>query len=418
MPPELVTTSQRRDLLSSSMAISWRTTMKKCTLALAIALAGIAAVPATHASELKPITSLPIGGYGSAFNAATGILYTTDRSYIHAYDVANHELLSDIDTGDSGIGTVSVNPIANKIYTSNMSGSVVIDGDTHEVSVFVPWAPNSGLTVLADRRHNTMYALYTTYEFPFGDSTTHLKSFEADTLIPVASISFEDEGGAAFAVNEETHQVYLQRHGGQRIRVLDGTSLAQVAIIDDVFPRGPGSIEILPFNPVANRLYVFHRNADGVTIADTEALEVVGFADVPNCRDLVVDKRRHRAFVTTMDGPELYFINAYDELNGSITLSRTGQVTGIPAVNSRTGSVYVPAWDDGYAGIAVIRRQRLIQRVDLDTLINAIHIPRLSRRVYAAGQPIASWELLVRWPGHPSISSNDSKAGVPDIAQD
>jgi hypothetical protein len=386
-------------------------TMITRRLAIAIVLLTFLLHPSVNARELRPTTEIPIGGYSSAINHTTNILYTAIGLSINSYDLEKHEVLPPIPIEGGYHWTLTINEISNTIFFSDEEGTWMIDGDTQALSYFTDYGvENSQLLTQVNRRANTMYALYVYYGHHGEEPELHLEAYEADTLAFITSTYWYNTNAAAFGIDERDNKIYMHMRGDSKIRVLDGTTLELLGTFAHGILDGPPYLQFLPFDPVARRLYAYSRFRDGVAVIDVDEQEIISTIDITTVRDVVVDKYRRRAFVTSLDDAQLYYVNRHGELDGSVTVSKIGSITGIPAVHWRTGSVYVPCWDDGYQGLAVIRRRQVAQTVHLDTLINKMIASGWSRRVYAVGQPTTSWKLLLMWFGHSSIGDMDSIA--------
>jgi DNA-binding beta-propeller fold protein YncE len=397
------------------------TMIKKC-LAIATALLALLLYPNANARELRPTTEIPIGGHGGAINHTTNTLYASSGIHIRAYDLTNHVVLPSIDTEGSGITNLSINEVSNTIFFSDEEGTWMIDGEAHELEYSsVAGYSWSFILTQVNRRANVMYALYLSQSnHPSIPDALYLEAYEADTLALITYRYWDtyNRTGASFAIDEANHQVFMHLQGGTKIIVLDGATLGTVGSFADGIVSGPNLPQYLPFDPNARRLYAYADGEDGVSVIDVDGQAIIGNIDVTSIRDVVVDRYRRRAYFTSFGDPQLYRIGFHGNLAGSTTVSKIGSITGVPAVNWRTGSVYVPCWDEGYQGLAVIRRGQVIQRVHLDTLINTMFTSRRWRRVHALGQPNTSWELLLRWFGHSSIGDMESNAAVDEMARD
>lgn len=393
--------------------------MNNRRLVIATALLALPIYTKANAWELRPRTEIPIGGYTSAINRTTNRLYTAAGLEIRAYDLTNHEILPPISTHGGSHGTLTINEISNTIFFSDEEGTWMIDGETHELSWFTHNGSSfSFLRTQVDRRANTMYALYTAEDISGDHVRLYIEAYEADTLGFIASRFWWDKTGASFAVDERTNQILVHLAGESRITIVDGTTLDTLDTFADGILRGPEVVQFLPFDPAARRLYAYSRldDDDGVAVIDVDAQAVISTVDITSVREVVVDKYRRCAYVTCLDDPQLYRIDRDGELAGSVLLSKEGATTGVPAVHWLTGSVYVGILDEDYRGIAVVHRGRVIQTVNLDTLINHVYAPDGSRRVYAVGQPTTSWELLLTWFAHPGIGSTEFETAVEEIA--
>lgn len=267
------------------------------------------------------IATLPAGVTPDAVqvNSLTNRIYVANQTGLLVIDGETNAMTTL--GGISGIRTLGVNPVTNKVYLARYpNGITVIDGDTNTTAT-VPDAeyPNAIASNPVTNRTYVANAFANTVSVIDGSTNTTL------AVVPVGSYP------SMIAVNPATDKIYVANSDSSYLTVIDGgTNLTTNVAVNGK----PGAVAV---NPVTNKIYTANRTTGYVTVIDG-ATNTPTTIFTPSAYAVAVNPITNRIYVSNNANDTVTVINGVTHQVQTVPVGRNPQ--GI-AVNVQTNKIYV-----------------------------------------------------------------------------
>ena len=225
-----------------------------------IVLAGFAPGPGAQAQAILEVINLGVNGGGVGVNSTTHRAYVAVSGQINVYNTETHALVTTIALPQNYVACddVAVNPNTNRIYAVGFR-TYVIDGNTNTV---LQNFDVRGHDVAVNPTTNRIYvALWGYSPLPDPNFVRVLDGATNTWLsdIVLGSGAIMDE--VHLAVNPTTDRVYITFGGDDDLRVLNGTTHAEITRVH------LADIGYVAVDPSTNRIYV-ESGSTGVVVLD------------------------------------------------------------------------------------------------------------------------------------------------------
>ena len=236
---------------------------------------------------------------------------------------------------DSNEHGIAINPVTNKIYIADLSGTLtVVDGLTNASTTAtgtgveywqVAVNPVTNLVYVADRGANNIDV--------FAGATA------TNTAQRVASIPTGLSGNLfAIAVNPVTNLIYACDDGTANVLVIDGTSNHIVATIPTGFPTT--AVAVNPATGIAYALSNIGTGNPGTVYVINGTSLVTSITVGNNPAALAINTALNRVYVANTDAHNVSVIDSTNAVVLTMSDNAASSPSGI-AVNSITNQVYV-----------------------------------------------------------------------------
>ena len=235
---------------------------------LLIAVVGMSISPTVGAQIVLDVIDLGDNGGGVAVNPNTHRVYVAVKGQINVYDAESHAPLTAIPLPQNYTACydVAVNTATNRIYAVGFR-TYVIDGNTHTV---LHHFAKVGKEIAVNPTTNRIY-IASLVTYPYTDPhVVHVLDGASNTWLP--DINLGSTGSSDYvhlAVNPTANRVYVAFTGDDDLRVLDGTTHAEVTRLH------LADIGHVAVNPDTNRIYV-RTSYEGAVVLDGATHTQVG----------------------------------------------------------------------------------------------------------------------------------------------
>jgi DNA-binding beta-propeller fold protein YncE len=231
---------------------------------LAACLLELSIRPPARAQVIIGVIDLDTTGGAVAVNTDTNRVYVSVGSQIHVYDAQTYARITTIALPDNygACYDVAVNPVTNRVYAIAFR-TYVIDGNTNAVLANLPTRGDEAVVNTATNRVYVADRLTDPAVVRVLDGATN-------TWLP--DITVGDPGAIGYihlAVNPTTNRAYIAFTGDDYLRVLDGSTHAEVTRVS------VADIGYVAVNPDTNRVYVGN-NSEDVMVLDGATHTPVG----------------------------------------------------------------------------------------------------------------------------------------------
>lgn len=296
-------------------------TASRVYIAGSYAQSGLTVVDVVNPAAPSIVTTVASSG-GAGANGGSNRYYTSFGFFsgqVRIYDGATDSIIATLSIGFCG-GDFDVDETANRIFVMSQCGGLndpvhVIDGATNTVLAGPLGSGGVASHVIVNPVTGNFYAS----NWRFSGSDLFTRVFNSS----FAQIA--DYTGHTRAVDPITNKVYVETFSPNEVRVLDGTTHAQIGTIPGA---GVNNLSVrFGLNENLQRLYIPDQTNGNVKVIDTAADTMLGTftlgAGVTPLGYIDVDPIRNLIYVVGSDGGtnKLYVVKD----NGSVTLEQSIQ---------------------------------------------------------------------------------------------
>lgn len=264
--------------------------------ALLALLLAIVPIAPSRAQAILEVANLGKNGGGVGVNSTTHRAYVAVDGGIAVYNTQNHALLTTIalPSNYSACYDVAVNPSTNRVYAVDSSATYVVDGNTN--TLLQRLAGPAGWEIAVNPTTNRVY-IPDSPSYPYADPyLIHVLDGATNTWLPDINLGTAGSTERSHvAVNPTTNRVYVAFSADDDLRVLNGSSHAEVGRthLPDLYH--------IAVDPTTNRVYA-QSGWGGATVLDGTTLAQVG--TVPRMVGrMTVNPLTHRLYGKTYSQP-------------------------------------------------------------------------------------------------------------------
>lgn len=325
---------------------------------------------ADRKAKTPKVTSPPIA---SPPNRRSSLPFRSTSSRVKRQTVLG---VIDVVPGEDGVepNGVAVNPITNRVYTTNSASNnvSVIDAATNLVIASVPVGVDPrGLAVNANT--NKIYVANR------HDDTVSVIDGATNTVTATISVGTNPTG---VGINPITNRIYVANQNSNDVSVIDGATNLEVARVPvETFPTGVG------VNPTTNRIYVSNYVSGTVSVIDgaTNATNTVRLEPDALALGVGVNPNTNRIYVAS-DRSEIDGVFVIDGITQNVVNTIDVERTPVEiAVNNVTNTVYVTNQDqmiviDGATDTVTttVTMGIFLQGVAVNTVRNRVYVTNMS----------------------------------------
>jgi len=243
------------------MALGRRSVLVLSVLMTLLASATLNGVPAAKAQVVLQVIDLGKDGGGVLVNQSGGTVYVAVAGQINVYSVHTHALVATIALPQGSVRSydLALNTTTNRLYAVGFRTYVI---DAVSGAVLQHWE-QSASEVVVNPTTNRVY-IVDRVSYPYtAPYIVRVLDGSNNTWLPEINLGTVDSYGETIhlAVNPVTSRVYITFSADDSLRVLDGTTHAEVA---RVTLENIGDVVV---NPSTNRVYA------GASIVDAAVLD-------------------------------------------------------------------------------------------------------------------------------------------------
>jgi YVTN family beta-propeller protein len=257
-----------------------------------------------------------------AVNTATNKIYAANNisnnvTVIHGADNTTATV-----TAGSGPADIAVNTVTNKIYVANATSDnvTVINGADNTTATVA--TGDSPTDIAVNTATNKIYIANN-----FSNNVTVINGAD-NTTATVAAVSQP----IAIAVNTVTNKIYVANFGSNNLTVINGADNTTATI-----PTGTQPIAIA-VNPVSNKIYVANSASNNVTVIDgaNNTTATVTAGNQPQA--IGVNSMSNKIYIANQGSGNVTVIKGADNSTQAVTAGALPQAIG---VDTDTNRIYV-----------------------------------------------------------------------------
>ncbi len=351
--------------------------------------------------------SITASAYGIAANPVTNKVYAVDGSAGTVTVINGADNSTSTVTAGSSPSFVTVNPVTNTIYVSNVGGNVtVIDGATNATSTVAAGTNPKVITVnpVTNKVYVANYGGRNVTVIDGAQNSTATVAVGADarvvTVNPVTNKAYVINQSSkkvtvidgatnttstvnvgvapvAMAANPSTNRVYVANYTSATVTVIDGATNTTSTVAAGA---GANSIAV---NPVTNKIYVANAGSGTVTVIDG-ATSATSTVSVGNAGEVAVNPVTNKIYVTN------HLTNGLTVIDGATNTATTvagGDGAYSIAINSVTNRIYVA--DDNTIGAVIVfdgATNAIIATVTVGDHPLGIAVNSVTNKIYVTNQ--------------------------------
>ena len=327
-----------------------------------------------------------------AVNSCTNLIYVTSSnlcSYVFVLDGTNNTIFTLVNITHpawslSGPSIyVAVNPISNRIYTTNGNGNsiAIIDGSNNSVmSTMISGAYSVDVAV----NPNTNY-IYATGVYCDYISVIDGKNDEMVTQVKIGKNELPLPWG--IAVNPNTNRIYVGKfHDG--MSVIDGmtnteTNTVQGNLYDE--------ISVVAINPNTNRIYMADEINNMISVVDgatnilITSVNTNGDSTQCGASVMAVNPTTNRVYITSQKYNDNLFV-VDGETNTMIDKLATGSIPNGIAINPNTNMIYVANPQNNTISVIDGAMDTLIQTINVGVYPLNVAVNPRTNHIYVTNE--------------------------------
>ncbi|WP_165371404.1 YncE family protein [Pseudolysobacter antarcticus] len=303
-------------------------------------------------------------------NPISGKVYSSSMTSTTLMVVDAANTVTNLQLGAQVTG-LALNPSTNKIYVTTTADFVVVNGSDNTLTHI---ALGSGLScVTVDTTTNRIYV---------GNHNAGVISMiDGSNNSVIASVTIATTV-QAIAVNPLTQKIYVTLIDSSSVAVIDATSNSISDYVDVGYhPFG------IAVNPATNMIYVANLGDAFITVIDGATLQSFNLDGALGLIDFAIDSVRNKIYISCYNSDKLMLI---DGATNAVTLLTVPGSPSAPVVNPITGKVYFGSSATHAVVILDPSNNNLMQSVPSGPVSNNGYYPQavalnpITGRIYAA----------------------------------